>query len=444
MDEEDKASPSLSTSLSSVSSSSPSSSMATMKTSSSSSSPPVPANKKRKLNEVTSNVDVSSNDDYPHLLRALGKEEDGFNPRDPSIQKIMRGLLAELIDLISKDYELNIIDSANDSVSYLRAPKISSDRSFQNSKEWLNVAIKVAGTKHGGTYEAAYRIANHLLCFYRDSVLAACETQRLPVSKPMSATQFSSMMNASGVSGKGEQEIKKHLKAHLGPGFCSSRRCVGMLSKGHGVVNYGCINFTYNGKQQEEFIELLEKRIDDEIARYLQCHLQSKSAKPADVLHIQAVAGGDHGNTAFQFGASESVELSGGEIIDFEVSMCELICRKDTGILIESTILLTLTSGLKVVATSPLHIHKDNEGNTLCKFGKTCPTTQHSLTTIPHVDLYITGDLAFQAMALGKESMSGHWCMQCTIQMHLAEVLLSEVKMWTTAEYCRLGDEAEI
>ncbi len=61
------------------------------------------------------------------------------------------------------------------------------------------------------------------------------------------------MMNVSGVSGKGKQEIKKHLKAHLRQGFCPSRRCVGMLSQGHGVVNYDCINFTYKGKQQEEF-----------------------------------------------------------------------------------------------------------------------------------------------------------------------------------------------
>ena len=114
--------------LSSVSSTSPSSSTTTMTTiSSSSSSPPAPANKKRKLNEGASNVDVSSNDDYPHLLRALGKEEDGFNPADPTIQKIMRGLLAELIDLLSKDYELNIIDSANNSVSYIHVPKTSSD-----------------------------------------------------------------------------------------------------------------------------------------------------------------------------------------------------------------------------------------------------------------------------------------------------------------------------
>ncbi len=122
MDEEDKASSSLSSSLILVSSSSPSSSTVAMITSSSLSSPPVPANKKRKLNKATSNVDVSSNDDYPHLLCALGKEEDGFNPRNPTIQKIMQGLLAELID-----FELNIIDSANKSISYIHVPKTSSD-----------------------------------------------------------------------------------------------------------------------------------------------------------------------------------------------------------------------------------------------------------------------------------------------------------------------------
>jgi len=46
--------------------------------------------------------------DYPLLSRALG-QEDGFNPSDPSIQKDMRALLAELIDFLSTDYELNVV-----------------------------------------------------------------------------------------------------------------------------------------------------------------------------------------------------------------------------------------------------------------------------------------------------------------------------------------------
>ena len=59
--------------------------------------------------------------------------------------------------------------------------------------------------------------------------------------------------------------------------------------------------------------------------------------------------------------------------------------------------------------------------------------------------MYVTGDMAFQAMVFGKESMSGHWCMQCTMQMQctLTQDQLNAVKRWTMEEYCRLGDEAE-
>jgi hypothetical protein len=107
-----------------------------------------------------------------------------------------------------------------------------------------------------------------------------------------------------------------------------------------------------------------------------------------------------------------------------------------------------LTSGLKIVATSPLHIYKDNQGMTICKFGQTGQTTTaaHGIVhTIPHVDLYVTGNLAFQAMAMGKESMSGHWCMQCTKQMGvtLTPAQLNEIDMWTMEQLCTLGDEAE-
>ncbi len=83
-------------------------------------------------------------DDYPHLSLALG-EEDGFNPADLTMQKIMQLLLAELIDLLSSDYELNVIDSANSRLSYIQVPKTSNNRSFHNTKEWLNIAIKNSG-----------------------------------------------------------------------------------------------------------------------------------------------------------------------------------------------------------------------------------------------------------------------------------------------------------
>jgi hypothetical protein len=124
----------------------------------------------------------------------------------------------------------------------------------------------------------------------------------------------------------------------------------------------------------------------------------SKNVNPSDVLSVQVVVGGDHGDTAFQFGASVSVKLCDGNIIEFEVSACKLICRKDTAKIIESTILPKLTAGLLVVATYPLHIYTNEHGNILCKFSQTCQTTEHAIKTIPKMKVYITGDLTFQAI----------------------------------------------
>jgi hypothetical protein len=54
-------------------------------------------------------------------------------------------------------------------------PKVTP--SFLNSKEWVDTAIQIAGSKHGGTFESAKRITNHIIRYYRDSFLTACETQ---------------------------------------------------------------------------------------------------------------------------------------------------------------------------------------------------------------------------------------------------------------------------
>jgi hypothetical protein len=163
-------------------------------------------------------------------------------------------------------------------------PRTKSDNAFTNPKEWFDTAIKVSGSQHGGTFESSYWITNQLIKFYKDSFLAACQTQGVPVMKPMSATEFQSMLHAGKVSGTGERELKKHLCAHLGQDFCPTRRSVNMLLEGHGVVHYGSCDFTYDKKEKSEFVEWTEKFINKEICIYLQRHLSSKSVQPSDVV----------------------------------------------------------------------------------------------------------------------------------------------------------------
>jgi hypothetical protein len=108
-------------------------------------------------------------------------------------------------------------------------------------------------------------------------------------------------------------------------------------------------------------VEWTKKRIDEEICIYLQRHLKAQSMTPSDIEGVHVVVGGDHGDTAFQFGASVSVQLKDDRIILFELVCCELICRKDTSRLIKEAILDTLTAGLKIVTTWYLNI-KSGEG----------------------------------------------------------------------------------
>ena len=83
--------------------------------------------------------------------------------------------------------------------------------------------------------------------------------------------------------------------------------------------------------------------------------------RPSDVKAVQAVVGGDHGDTVFQFGAAITAEMHDGGKIYFEVTTVELICRKDTSKLLEATILPRLTTGLKIISTQPLHLYSNDD-----------------------------------------------------------------------------------
>jgi hypothetical protein len=61
---------------------------------------------------------------------------------------MMRGLLTELNKLLSSEYQPDINRISNNKISYVRVPRTQSDHSFLNSKEWVDTAIEIAGSKH--------------------------------------------------------------------------------------------------------------------------------------------------------------------------------------------------------------------------------------------------------------------------------------------------------
>jgi hypothetical protein len=68
------------------------------------------------------------------------------------------------------------------------------------------------------------------------------------------------MFCSGEVSYTGERELKKHLSAHIGKGFCPTRGSVDMLAEGHCDVHYDCMEFTYDSKEKAELIEWTKKK----------------------------------------------------------------------------------------------------------------------------------------------------------------------------------------
>jgi len=73
----------------------------------------------------------------------------------------------------------------------VRVPRTQSDRSFLNSKEWVDTAIQITGSKRGGTFESAKRITNHIRLIAQAgccvaSRRAAILSSRRPLTAPPS------------------------------------------------------------------------------------------------------------------------------------------------------------------------------------------------------------------------------------------------------------------
>ncbi len=95
-----------------------------------------------------------------------------------------------------------------------------------------------------------------------------------------------------------------------------------------------------------------------------------------------------------------------------------------------------------VLDLSVLFIHHET-GNLVVEFRCHCPNRDNAPgsppTHTPISEVFMTGNLAFQSMALGKESMAGHWCMQCkATRLQFTE----DCELWTMDQLVSRGDDA--
>jgi len=117
------------------------------------------------------------------------------------------------------------------------------------------------------------------------------------------------------------------------------------------------------------------------------------------------------------------------------------MCRKDTEALLKKTIHEELTKGLKTIAENHLNITINGEGQIECSFGDELPDSN---TKSLKPNMYIVGDLAFYALILGKEGMSGDWCHLCTLPAAEFKDLMKDGDPYTYLFMKQKADEYKV
>jgi hypothetical protein len=281
---------------------------------------------------------------YPILA---GIYDNDFDPVDHKTLDSIRPMLSEIVHLLDALREgLKVKDFGGHDIMFVRVPHSSSETLFNNTKSWVDEALKYNESTRGGSFDSAFRVLNHLCRFCRDSFVAAMEKQGMLIAQPMSTVQYAAMMSMLNITWKKEGVLWKYMRQHLGPAFCLTQRSMSILAEGHTKVHTVSMSWIYDGKEREETVVWREKDLHTEIEVQLLRCLKSRGMKPSDVKAVQAVVGGDHCDTAFQFGAAITAEMHDGGKIYFKVTTDKLICRIDMSKLLEATILPRLTTGL--------------------------------------------------------------------------------------------------
>ena len=127
---------------------------------------------------------------------------------------------------------------------------------------------------------------------------------------------------------------------------------------------------------------------------------------------MDLVFGGDHGQGKFRAVVKVTLRHN-DDALKNETSILKVghvDCEKDTYDILKNTIAAPLNESLKQIVGTGLTFARSGPDD--CDIEATFSISPKNIQT---VRVFITGDLAFYAAALGKESMASSWCWLCKL-----------------------------
>ena len=297
------------------------------------------------------------------------------------------------------------------SVGYLKY-----DRFKQNVKQnnFIEKTLKALSCNIDDNYHpsSTINLCRYLAENYEEEFISAAGDSGLTFSGQMSAVETASMMSDVGLNISQLRILLRILRNKLGAKMFEPENVMTSLSGDMILPKFG--EYKYNNMEKETKPEHILFWVRDTVAVFkkeTQMLIDSGDIDILNISRIDIVVGGDHGQGAFRFPMKILYIMKDDTRHESIQPVGYILCKKDNGIILKNTIIKDL-------------------GDSINSLKEEMSFNNQQLSSS---NIYVTGDLAFLVILLGKEHSSPHWCIKCQ----------STSKDWKLSNHT-IGDEWSI
>ena len=306
-------------------------------------------------------------------------------------------------------------------------PSINKQRLFLNAKEWMQSIIEHSTTNDTSTFDAVTVLIRVLLALNPMAFThVAAEVPDSCLSKHKLAPDIQeAMMHKANLTLTQLRTIKSYL--------CYAN--MDMLQPENVIKSMQVTDFVKPVSTPYKECGTRTKvswhmPVDELLLFNTNKALLAHSFDCLNLCNAHVILVGDHGQGAFRMMATlllivrqhrrprrSTVNEYIGTKLALEVDgQCGYIqCQKDTYNVLKDTIAIPINEDLwRVKNKGRVTIYRASDGTVKMCWGN-IHTQQGDVLQSAKVEIFMVGDLAFYAMALGKENMAPHWCWRCQL-----------------------------
>ena len=283
--------------------------------------------------------------------------------------------------------------------------------------------------------EAASCLSSWLLkTFQSQFIEVATKFGGLFMFKKLNQVQLAAALDEANITHNACNILMRHINHHLGVRLIEPLKKVVDLGHFPFEVKFGSAKIEKERGKKEENVEYFTIDICEAFASDLERLLNQEDQtgirtkfgyERNGMITVDVIAGSDHGQGASRFVAKmnylPSSERRKKGRIDFgsrQITFSKIVCKKDTYEIMNLTA-TDVRNAFKRVKESMFLAERDDEGVVRVKVVEKREHTDsdESWVVIPDFTLFICGDLAWYALAMGRNGCSGSRCPYCILKI---------------------------